>query len=81
MEERERETGENHVVPEAPVFMLVFTCTILPCQVEFVYLQRRGWVEASKYPYFTLLGQSLGSLFLGWEALMAFVPDLSLIHI
>ena len=47
-----------------------------PVQVEFVFLQWRGWVEASKYPYFTLLGQSLGSLFLGWEALVAFVPDI-----
>ncbi|KAG9333386.1 hypothetical protein JZ751_012695 [Albula glossodonta] len=32
-------------------------------------------VEAALYPYFTLLGQSLGSVFLGWEALSAFVPD------
>ncbi|KAK7097661.1 GDP-Man:Man(3)GlcNAc(2)-PP-Dol alpha-1,2-mannosyltransferase-like [Littorina saxatilis] len=47
----------------------------LPRQVEFVYLKRRGWVEAAKYPYFTLLGQSLGSLYLGWEALLSFVPD------
>lgn len=33
-------------------------------------------MEASCYPVFTLLGQSLGSMVLGWEALMEFVPDL-----
>lgn len=42
--------------------------------VQFVYLRRRRWVEAYMYPYFTLLGQSLGSIVLGAEALAAFVP-------
>lgn len=49
---------------------------VLPRPVEFIFLKRRNWVEASKYPIFTLLGQSLGSLFLGWEALLAHVPDI-----
>ncbi|XP_069691502.1 GDP-Man:Man(3)GlcNAc(2)-PP-Dol alpha-1,2-mannosyltransferase [Periplaneta americana] len=44
--------------------------------VQFVYLRHRRWVEAAMYPYFTLLGQSLGSLVLGAEALAGFVPDL-----
>ncbi|XP_076467981.1 GDP-Man:Man(3)GlcNAc(2)-PP-Dol alpha-1,2-mannosyltransferase-like isoform X2 [Babylonia areolata] len=44
-------------------------------QVEFVFLKRRKWVEASKYPCFTLLGQSLGSLVLGFEALLSYIPD------
>ncbi|XP_013408388.1 GDP-Man:Man(3)GlcNAc(2)-PP-Dol alpha-1,2-mannosyltransferase [Lingula anatina] len=43
--------------------------------VEFVYLTRRDWVEAKTWPYFTLLGQSMGSVFLGWEALCKLVPD------
>ncbi|XP_033646825.1 GDP-Man:Man(3)GlcNAc(2)-PP-Dol alpha-1,2-mannosyltransferase-like [Asterias rubens] len=43
--------------------------------VEFVFLKKRHLVEASTYPYFTLLGQSLGSMILGWEALMNCVPD------
>lgn len=43
--------------------------------VDFVYLHNRAWVEADRYPYFTLLGQSLGSIVLGMEAMMAFVPD------
>ncbi len=37
----------------------------LPDRVEFVYLYRRPWVEARRYPAFTLLGQSLGSVVLG----------------
>ncbi|KAH9523177.1 asparagine-linked glycosylation protein [Bulinus truncatus] len=49
---------------------------VLPEQVEFIYLHCRSWVEAVKYPYFTLLGQSIGSVFLGLEALSAFVPDI-----
>ncbi|XP_061698457.1 GDP-Man:Man(3)GlcNAc(2)-PP-Dol alpha-1,2-mannosyltransferase isoform X2 [Syngnathoides biaculeatus] len=47
----------------------------LPRPVNFVFLHRRTLVEASSYPHFTLLGQSAGSMVLGWEALMAFVPD------
>ncbi|XP_076240649.1 ALG11 alpha-1,2-mannosyltransferase [Calliopsis andreniformis] len=45
-------------------------------KIEFVYLHKRKWVEASMYPYFTLLGQSLGSILLGIEALNNFVPDI-----
>ena len=50
----------------------------LPQPVEFVFLKRRRWVEASMYPYFTLLGQSFGSLILGWEALNCYLPDIFL---
>ena len=44
--------------------------------IDFIFLHRRRWVEAEGYPHFTLLGQSLGSLVLGFEALTNFVPDL-----
>ncbi|XP_052796296.1 GDP-Man:Man(3)GlcNAc(2)-PP-Dol alpha-1,2-mannosyltransferase-like isoform X2 [Mya arenaria] len=47
----------------------------LPKSIDFVFLRSRNWVEAKKYPIFTLLGQSLGSLKLGLEALVSFVPD------
>ena len=33
-------------------------------------------MEAEYYPMFTMLGQSLGSLVLGAEALLAFVPTI-----
>ncbi|XP_028402331.1 GDP-Man:Man(3)GlcNAc(2)-PP-Dol alpha-1,2-mannosyltransferase-like [Dendronephthya gigantea] len=52
-----------------------FNITLLR-PVKFVYLKKRQWVEASCYPFFTLLGQSIGSIFLGWEALVNFNPDI-----
>lgn len=45
-------------------------------RLEFIYLNQRKWVEAEKYPVFTLLGQSLGSMILGFEALLKFQPDI-----
>jgi len=44
--------------------------------VHFVFLNGRRWVEASIWPRFTLLGQSLGSVYLGWEAICKFCPDI-----
>lgn len=43
--------------------------------VTFIFLRKRYLVEDSLYPHFTLLLQSLGSVLLGWEALMRCVPD------
>ncbi|KAG7501579.1 GDP-Man:Man(3) c(2)-PP-Dol alpha-1,2-mannosyltransferase-like [Solea senegalensis] len=48
----------------------------LPRPVHFVFLRHRLLVEPSLFPHFTLLGQSMGSVFLGWEALTEFVPDI-----
>lgn len=44
--------------------------------ISIVYLHRRKYVEAKMYPYCTLLGQSIGSIYLGWEALSIFKPDI-----
>eukprot|EP00808_Paulinella_micropora_P012374 g65670.t1 len=44
-------------------------------EVQFVRLRLRGWVEDSKYPRFTLLGQSIGSMVLAAEALYKYPPD------
>ncbi|XP_035005638.1 GDP-Man:Man(3)GlcNAc(2)-PP-Dol alpha-1,2-mannosyltransferase [Hippoglossus stenolepis] len=49
---------------------------VLPRPVHFVFLRHRLLVEPGLFPHFTLLGQSVGSIFLGWEALTEFVPDL-----
>lgn len=38
---------------------------VLPRPITFVFLRHRALVEAGSYPHFTLLGQSLGSVFLG----------------
>lgn len=52
-----------------------FNVKIQEKDVEFVYLRRRYWVVAERYPYFTMLGQSLGSVVLGLEAAFRYPPD------
>lgn len=47
-------------------------------RLEFIFLKQRKWVEAERYPVLTLLGQSLGSIVLGFEALLKFQPDIYL---
>uniref|UniRef100_A0A2K6ET02 GDP-Man:Man(3)GlcNAc(2)-PP-Dol alpha-1,2-mannosyltransferase n=1 Tax=Propithecus coquereli TaxID=379532 RepID=A0A2K6ET02_PROCO len=47
----------------------------LTLPVQFVFLRKCYPVEDSLYPHFTLLGQSLGCTFLGWEALAQCAPD------
>lgn len=47
----------------------------LNSDVKFVYLKRRAWVEPNRWPRFTLLGQSIGSLILGLEAFLTYVPN------
>lgn len=44
--------------------------------ITFIYLRSRFFVEAKYYKMFTLLGQSIGSMVLGLEALIRFVPDI-----
>jgi alpha-1,2-mannosyltransferase len=44
--------------------------------LEFVFLNKRKWIEAENYPHFTLLGQSLGSIVLAMEALLKYQPDI-----
>ncbi|KXN80614.1 GDP-Man:Man(3)GlcNAc(2)-PP-Dol alpha-1,2-mannosyltransferase [Leucoagaricus sp. SymC.cos] len=53
-----------------------FDIELDPSKVHFVFLQSRKWVEDSQWPYFTLLGQSLGSIYLAFEAMMLLIPDL-----
>lgn len=48
-------------------------------RLKFIYLTRRKWVEADKYPVFTLLGQLLGSIYLGFEAINQINPGKRLI--
>eukprot|EP01132_Coremiostelium_polycephalum_P009088 gene9088-11138_t len=43
---------------------------------KLLRLKKRKWVEASTYPRFTLIGQNLGSMVLGWEALNLLNPHL-----
>ncbi|KAK3100095.1 hypothetical protein FSP39_014700 [Pinctada imbricata] len=66
-------SGENILLKARQRFNIVLPH---PGNVEFIFLKRRGMVEAEKYPIFTLLGQSLGSMVLGVEAILSFVPDI-----
>lgn len=43
--------------------------------MDFIFLQSRDWIEDREYPFLTLLGQSLGSLVLAFEALCKCRPD------
>jgi len=47
----------------------------IDAHVHFIYLKSRVLVTTKFYPMFTLLGQSLGSMVLGLEALIKFTPD------
>ena len=51
-----------------------FNVVVQAERVEFIILEKRHWIEASRYPYFTLIGQSLGSIILGIEAVWKCVP-------
>ncbi|KAF9464212.1 glycosyltransferase family 4 protein [Collybia nuda] len=53
-----------------------FDITLNPTTLHFVFLHSRWLVEGSTWPRFTLVGQSIGSMFLGWEAMSQLVPDL-----
>lgn len=53
-----------------------FNIHLNPARVVFLYLTTREMVLASKWPHFTLLGQSIGSLWLGWDAMTLLAPDI-----
>lgn len=52
-----------------------FNIHLNPARVCFLYLSTREYVLASKWPHFTLLGQSLGSILLAWDAFTLLAPD------
>ncbi|KAF9262849.1 glycosyltransferase family 4 protein [Marasmius fiardii PR-910] len=53
-----------------------FDIALNPKKIIFVFLYNRKLVEDSTWPFFTLLGQSLGSMILAWEAMNKLIPDL-----
>ncbi|GAB2284477.1 asparagine-linked glycosylation protein [Dionaea muscipula] len=42
---------------------------------KVVHLNKRKWIEETTYPRFTMIGQSLGSVYLSWEALCKLTPS------
>lgn len=69
-------TGDVDATPKAILTKAknTFNVSVDEDRVDFVFLTKRNWIEAEKYPYFTLLGQSLGSVWVGIEALLKFQP-------
>ena len=69
-------TGDREAKPEEIIFRAKERFNIeIEGHVHFEYLSMRGWVTAQRYPILTLLGQSLGSVLLGLEAIFRFCPD------
>ena len=52
-----------------------FDITLQASSLHFIYLSKRHYVLASTWPHFTLLGQSIGSILLAYEAFTFLVPD------
>ncbi|KAM3072630.1 asparagine-linked glycosylation protein [Clarireedia jacksonii] len=71
-------TGD-HDVDKSQIIARVkdrFNIHLHPPTLTFLYLTKRHWVLASAWPHFTLLGQSIGSLILAWDAFSLVVPDI-----
>lgn len=57
------------------MFQERFNITLQSPTITFLHLSTIQYVLSSSWPYFTLLGQSLGSLVLGFDAFNLLVPD------
>ena len=70
-------TGDHNIDRDMVVSTVKnkFAIELRKATLHLVYLTKRDWVLASSWPHFTLLGQSLGSLLLAWDALGMWVPD------
>ncbi|KAL8861229.1 MAG: hypothetical protein Q9178_002445 [Gyalolechia marmorata] len=53
-----------------------FNIELHPPTIVFLYLSTRHYVLSSTWPRFTLLGQSLGSVLLAYDAFSLVVPDI-----
>lgn len=53
-----------------------FNIQLHPPTVVFMYLRTRDWILSTTWPHFTLLGQSLGSLIMAYDAFSLVVPDI-----
>ncbi|KAJ3564725.1 hypothetical protein NPX13_g7746 [Xylaria arbuscula] len=71
-------TGDHDVTKDKILSRVknTFSIDLHPPTIHFLYLSTRHWVLASTWPHATLLGQSLGSLIMGWDAFSLLVPDI-----
>ncbi|WVZ16672.1 hypothetical protein V8G54_009654 [Vigna mungo] len=68
-------TGDHDATPQSLMARALdrFGVTLLS-PPKVVHLYKRKWIEETTYPHFTMIGQSLGSMYLAWEALCKFTP-------
>lgn len=53
-----------------------FSIDLDPAKLHLVYLRKRHLIEDSAWKRFTLIGQSLGSVVLAYEAMSSIIPDI-----
>ncbi|RDX77767.1 GDP-Man:Man(3)GlcNAc(2)-PP-Dol alpha-1,2-mannosyltransferase, partial [Mucuna pruriens] len=68
-------TGDHDATPQSLMARALdrFGVTLLS-PPKVVHLYKRKWIEETTYPHFTMIGQSLGSMYLAWEALCKLTP-------
>lgn len=54
----------------------VFNINLDKEDITFVYLKYRHLIKPERYPFFTLIRQSIGSMILGLEALYRYPPNI-----
>ncbi|KAL8758804.1 MAG: hypothetical protein Q9199_001215 [Rusavskia elegans] len=69
----DREAGKDKILERV---QNRFNIELHPPTVVFLYLSTRHYVLSSTWPRFTLLGQSLGSIVLAFDAFSLLVPDI-----
>ncbi|KAL9630715.1 MAG: hypothetical protein Q9204_004577 [Flavoplaca sp. TL-2023a] len=69
----DHEAGKNEILERV---QNRFNIKLHPPTVVFLYLSTRHYVLSSTWPRFTLLGQSLGSIVLAFDAFSLLVPDI-----
>lgn len=71
-------TGDHEVNKEQIISRVEnrFNIQLHPPTITFLYLTTRHYVLASTWPHFTLLGQSLGSIILAYDAFSLLKPDI-----
>ncbi|RAO64163.1 uncharacterized protein BHQ10_000175 [Talaromyces amestolkiae] len=71
-------TGDHEVTKAAMLERVEtrFNIKLHAPTVVLLYLSTRKYVQSSMYPHFTLLGQSLGSLIVAFDAFNLLVPDI-----
>lgn len=70
-------TGDHDVTKDEILSRVMhrFNIQLHAPTITFLYLSKRDWVLPSTWPRFTLIGQSIGSIILAWDAFSLVVPD------